>query len=325
MAKTKEILFKIKMNGRGIVNYDSQDQKFFLMKRCEYPVSLKNDNLKLGKKSFHQYVDENGEVKCTFNAKISSNCLRHSIFEKDAWIFNPKVTIDENILSYFISSFVGITRGYALLTKEKNSLVRASALTITSAEEVNGAVPYLEFCSSLTADGTTKKESEEKRTSLFAQETLGDVVYEAKGGINISQLQFMSGDVQFGRLSFLPTWAEGEAPLIAEMFRKHYGAVPFEIGRYTSTPQTYLEQFDEFGIKFEDEFVKYLITELLQRIGTLKITRANGFANVCSLECKAVTDGFSTFDNDGWVEIKTRGDIERFVSSLEIDDIYYKV
>ena len=128
MAKTKEILFKIKMNGRGIVNYDSQDQKFFLMKRCEYPVSLKNDNLKLGKKSFHQYADENGEVKCTFNAKISSNCLRHSIFEKDAWIFNPKVTIDENILSYFISSFVGITRGYALLTKEKNSLVRASAL-----------------------------------------------------------------------------------------------------------------------------------------------------------------------------------------------------
>ena len=49
-----------------------------------------------------------------------------------------------------------------------------------------------------------------------------------------------------------------------------------------------------------------------------------GYANVCALQCKAVTDGFSTFDDNGWFNIENEEDINQFVSQIEIDDIYIK-
>ena len=175
-------------------------------------------------------------------------------------------------------------------------------------------------------DGTSVREEKDdkKKTSFYYSENVGDTFYEAKGAIDLSKLQFMSCDPQFGRMSFKSEWIEGENNLFEKVFKEHYGQVPYEVGYYNTNTGTYRSEFSEQGIKFNDQFVHYLLKEILRRLATLKINRSMGYANVCALQCKAVTDGFSTFDDNGWVNIENEEDINQFVSQIEIDNIYVK-
>lgn len=324
--KTREILFKLNLRGNGIVNFDSVQQKYLLSKYGNWNENYKNDNLKFSKKSFHVSKDENGKDKLTYNLKIDSTCLRHAVFENDCKISNVKVTMNDELLAYYVSSFVGIARGYMFSVKDKLILTRSSALTICSAEEVSGALPYMEVHSNYCTDGTTKKEEkvDKKKTSLYYSENVGNVYYETMGAIDLTKLQFMSCDPQFGRVCFKDEWIEGDDSLFAKVFNEHYGKVPYEVGYFNTNTGTYKSELAEYGVKFDEEFVKYLLKNLLVRIATININRATGFANACGLQCKVVTDGFSTFDDKGWVNIENEEDIDTFIKEIEINDVYNK-
>lgn len=328
---TKQILFKLKLQGNGVVNFDSKEQKYMLYKTDNGPAYevLKNDNGKFAKKSFVQIGEkEDGTPLFHSRLKISSNCLRHAIFEKDSPITLSQALVTQNdeLFAFFVSSFLGLTRGYMITNQQKQSFIRASALTITSAEETSGATPHLEMYNCKQIDGLQKREDEKGATSLFYSDTVGDTTYECKGFIDLAQLSFLSCDEQYGRVAFKPEWIEGEHPLMEKMFQKHYnGNAPFTIGHFSSTLGSFGEGISEYGIKFDNTFVRWMAEQLLLRIGQLHITRASAYANACSLECKVVPNGFSTFDDNGWVLLQSIEDIQSFMQSVEIADVYHKI
>lgn len=325
--KTKEILFKLNLKGNGIVNFDDTAQKYFLSKNCQWQENYKNDNLKFSKKTFYKGKDNDGNEITKYKVKIDSTCLRHALFEKDCKISNPKVmNNNDDLFAYYVSSIVGIVRGFMFTNKKDIGFARSSAVTITSAIENSGAIPYMEVHSNYCVDGTSARDEKDdkKKTSFYYSENVGDTFYEAKGAIDLSKLQFMSCDPQFGRVCFKSEWIDGEDKLFEKVFKEHYGRIPYEIGYYNTNTGTYKSGFNEHGIKFDNQFVHYLLKEILLRLAMLKINRAMGYANVCGLQCKAITDGFSTFDDNGWVDIKNENDIDNFISQIEIDDVYVK-
>lgn len=309
MEKVKNILFRLEMKGRGVVNYDSSEQKWFMNAHCGTKYS--NDNLKLAKKAFtkmEEVDEEQGDdtskkkvVDTKATLKISSNCLRNAIYGSN--YPNALALYNDAIFANFVTSPEMLMRGYMVTSRMgqsddiKQSYTKKSPLTITDALETSGAVPYLEIC---TKDSKKEKDS----NSLFYVETVGDTVYNTVGFIDIKSMRTMSDDDLFGRVSFKSEWLEGDKPLLHKVFENHYGCVPFTEGYYTSTKGILTERFAEHGIKFNDDFILLLVKDTLKRLLNINIRRANAFAETSSLYIKLVTDGTDGgFNNEeGWIK-----------------------
>ena len=69
----KTILFKLELEGEGIVNFDSSSQRFLFNGTKFKDLFHAHDNVKYAKKVLYQ--DENG-VLSDYKIKISSACLR---------------------------------------------------------------------------------------------------------------------------------------------------------------------------------------------------------------------------------------------------------
>ena len=82
----KSLLFKVKMDGIGTVNFDDSDARF-IVSRYGNPATKKpysNSNIKVAKSEYRQVgTDEHGAPLYKRTLTISSECLRHAIFEKD--------------------------------------------------------------------------------------------------------------------------------------------------------------------------------------------------------------------------------------------------
>lgn len=317
----KSILFKLNLNGRGVVNFDSNDQKYFTNKHCG--TNYKEENLKLAKKAFKKKAnaettyDEYGNEKTTdveYVLKISRDCLRHAIFSDDYDAINPGIFYNDLSAAYFISSIPGLVRRYMFTTPKGQAYTAKSPLFVTSALETTGAVPYLEVCSV-----STKKEK--GINSLYYTEEVGDVKYEVKGGIDLKQMQFVSDDDYLGRVGFKSEWLEGETPLLDIVFKQHYGYVPYKVGCFTSTKNTFVKSIAEHGIRFDNDFIVLLVRETLKRLLGVFIKRAGAYAATSSLEIKFVEDGIrDIFDSeDGWIKI-TADNVDKI--DFEVDDFY---
>ena len=329
---TNSIKIKLKINGQGVVNFDGKEQKYFMNEHCG--TKYYGDNVKIAKKTFQfvdninevdaEYIDEDGNVKdkgkkkkvdVESHLKISSNCLRHHIFGNT--YPNALALYSDYIFANFITSPQNMVRGY-METEEGMAYVKKSALTITDAIEQNGVVPYLEL-------NSREIKKEKNSNSLFYTENVGNVSYLAKGNIDLKTLQFMSDDELFGRVSFKPKWLEGENPLLEKVFKNHYGYIPYKEGYFTSTKGVLTERFAEHGIKFNDDFVKFLVKDTLKRILHFGIFNANAFAQTVSLKVKKVENGvLDTFDDEnGWEDLTSDEAIDKF--DFSINDFFEEV
>ena len=320
----KTILFKLTLNGRGVVNYDSSEQMYFTNGHCG--THYKNDNIKLSKKVFKKKTNignfDDGDsnkksVDVDYVLKISSGCLRHAMFANDYDASNPSIFNNDLEAAYFISTIPGLMRGYMYSTYNDQSYIKKSPLTITAAIEKTGAVPYLEVNSV-----STKKEK--GINSLFYTEDVGDVKYEVEGAIDLKQMQFMSCDEFFGRVNFKSEWLEGEKPLLDTVFKQKYGYVPYKVGYFTSTSSVFGSQIGEYGIKFDKQFIVFLVRETIKRILGIFIKRACAYAATSSLEIKFVNDGIrDTMDSeDGWVKV-TADNVDEI--NFDVDDFYKEI
>ena len=326
--KTKNIIFKLDISGRGVVNFDSANsQKFYLMEHCDIDrSSYRNNNIKVAKKVFTKRAEPiiktnaDGEIVRTidmdYNLKIASTCLRNAIYANDVTIQNSKSYLSNPVLSHFVTSIHSLLRGYALL--QDVPLTRKGALSITDAIEISGAQVFLECHSN---SGPKEKTSDEGSTSLYYSEQVGDTHYEAFGSISLKELQFMSADPFFGRLMLKPEWFEGESPLITRTFEAHYGKAPFNIGYFTSSTAVLSKRLAEFGIRLSDDFVKFLVREQLKRLLNMNINRAEGIAYTTNLKVKLVENGLgANFNSDeGWIEINA-DNVDSF--DFDIFDFY---
>lgn len=329
MAKSIKIKWELK--GRGGINYDDSSQKYFLNEHCG--THYKGDNIQLLKKVFQELpnkieesyveenVDENGNITSSkktktidikSTVKISSNCLRSGIFGENCP--NALALYSDSIFLNFITSPDIFVRGYMETVKDGTMFNRKSALSLTDAIETSGAVPYLEVCSR-----NVKKEKDSN--SLFYRENIGDAKYEVKGNIDFKTLQFLSDDELFGRMSFKSEWLEGKHPLMECAFLNHYKRIPYKVGYFTSTKGILTDRWAEHGIKFDDDFIKFMIKKTLKKILNFEMWKTKGFVATDSLKIKLVDNGIKdSFDNeDGWVEL-TEEIIDNF--DFNINDFY---
>ena len=298
----KNILIKGELSGRGIVNFDSNEQRYTLSK---YGIANGLEkNVKLGKKVYEKTGrTKDGTDICDYKIKISADCLRHAIFEHDVDVINTAILQNPLITSMYMFSPVGIMRGY-MFADRNATYKRKSPLTITD------AIQYNEAKSSIEVGSTTGDRSD---TSLYKSEKAGNMKYEFMGQIDVKQLQFISCDPFFDRMAFNSDWVDsGEVGVAID---NHYGDMePPKFGTYTSMARFFGKSYGEDGILLSEEICKYLIKKVLKDILSVNIVRNNAFAATSGLKIKLVdniiANGQSAFDNDGWIELNTEEDID---------------
>jgi hypothetical protein len=321
--KVKNILFKMKIKGNGIVNYDSSEQKY-MYKNTELWKSTKsftdNNNVSYAKKSFYE-TPEGIETKI----KISSNCLRHEIFADDVKFQSPNIAYDEFLTTVYIASPGQLLRGYTIFTKNEICYKRKSPLSITSAEQTNGAMSHFEIQTSSAAKNNDK-DKETADSTLFFKEVVGDIEYEATGCIDLSALQFVSCDQIFDRHCFNPDMFNEYKKLLKSKlpsFDSELGY--FQMMRKELTSERFIAtdvNIPEYGYKLSDTDITKLVKSLFKRIATMSIQRSNAHAQTVELQYKMVYDPIedTIYSEDGWSSIKSESDIDAIV--LDIPDFY---
>ncbi len=310
----KQILFKLNLNGFGVVNFDDSERQVYTLAKYKIATGL-NKNVKLGKKVFFETNNGDGDApKMDYKLKISADCLRHAIYEHNVDVVNPSIMQLDNVFANYLLSPVGMTRGYMFTYKDASSIKRKSPLTISDAIQSNGSKSNIEVGS------TTGERSE---TSFFYTEKVGDINYTAKGIIDLRSLMFISADAKFDRLAINPDWITNG--LAHDVLESHFGKDAKEqYGWFTSTAKYLTKALSENGILLNKEIVDTLVKFILKNLLAIDIRRNNAFAKTASLQIKFVDNPITdTFDEeDGWMTIGSEADID----SLDItpDEFYTK-
>lgn len=314
--KVTNIIFKAKMDGVGTVNFDGSDSRW-IAKAYGNPAiktPYNNDNIKIAKSVYSQVgVDENDMPVYKRTLKISSECLRHAIFEKDYDVINGRIMKNDAILSSYISSPAALLRGY-MFADDKCTIKAKSPITISSALETSGAVINPEL-GSVSGD--------KSGTSLFYTENTGKTEYDVEGYVNLKQLEFLSCDDFFERRAVKDSWVESENGMLNMAFKQRYGNVPYTMGIYTSSGNTLTNHIGEYGLHFDEQFEKYLIVEFFKRLSGVNIKRSGSYAKVSSVMVKPVYDALDgMYENtEGWIEL-TSDNVDDFVNGLDLYRFY---
>ena len=311
MTKVKQVKFNVEFEGHGIVNYDSKEQNYLWYLESnkngnENKFKSNNNNNMYAKKSYSS--DENDILN--YKIKVSSGCVRNAIFKCDSIAINPSIAHHKVLLNSFIGSPLAIIRGY--LESEVESIKRKSALTITSAVQTNNAVSNMEFCSRSGAK-VSKKESGSADNTIFNKETIGDITYEAKGFINIQELEFICADPIFDRCSF----NSDDFEILKVFLSKNLPNFDSELGYY-NLKTSYVDQA-EYGIKLNNENIIFLIKETLKRILSVTVLRSGAYFKTKSLSIELVNDPFNS-KNNIIIDINNYEDIDNL--DFDIQEYY---
>lgn len=317
MSKIKNVIFEFELEGVGVVNYDSNDQKFIWNRESKNGnknnlVSIHN-NVNYSKK--HIYRNENGELD--YKIKISSDCLRNSIFRNDAISTNPSISHHPFLLNSFIGSVQGLIRGYMFAGKNE-TLKRKSPLTITPAIQTNNSVSHLEI-GVRSGEKIVNSDSDKGDTTLRNVETVGEMTYSGKGNINLQNLQFMSCDTVFDRYEF----NSDNIDILNKVLENTLPNFDSELGYYKLKSSSV--NISEYGLKLNNENVLFLVKEVLKRISDISIMRNTSYANISKLRIKLVNSPLiDTYENqNGWIDINNVSDIDSL--DFDVEDFYVYV
>ena len=306
--KIKHLKFEYNLEGSGIVNCDSGDQKYIWNRESKAGNKNKftsgNDNNKYSKKYY--FMNDDGVLD--YGIKISSDCLRNSIFRGDAIAINPTILHHRVLLNSFIGSTLGLVRGYMFADK-KETVNRKSPLTITPAMQDSNSVSYMEIG---TKSGDKMSGDDGKGgLSLRNTECVGDITYSGKGSIDIAGLEFLSCDPIFDRYSFNPD----EYDILKKFLSGNLPNFSSELGYHTL--KTSSIDVSEYGIKLSSENVMYLVKEALRRVLNINISRSTSYAKLSGLRIQLVSD---VLGNNEWIDIKSMEDIDNL--DFEVEEFY---
>jgi len=327
MKKAKSILFKVELEGQGIVNYDSVNQKKLLAKtRLGSSIEYRYNNTIFAKKNLYQ--GEEGKVD--YKIKISSDCLRNGLFSKDMVAQSPNLIHHKTFLMTFLGSPVSILRGYMFLGSPE-SYKKKSPITIVDAEQTCNALSLIETFTKSGEKGVEKPEEEtevkmteeagEKEDSksdntFFKKETIGKIEYATRGSLNLNELQFVSLDTIYDRMALNPD----DFPLYKSFLNSQISNFDSEIGYYKMANT--VSEVPELGFRFSNENVITFAKEFFKRLQNLTITRNSAYAKTKIVSYKIVYDVTEdTFDNpSGWVKINGNNTVDQI--NFEMEDAY---
>jgi hypothetical protein len=209
---------------------------------------------------------------------------------------SPNVMHNDHLLMAMIANPAMLLRGYLFAEKNMPTLKRSSAITMTDAEQCNGAISTLE---TFARSGEKTIDENKSDTTFFKKEVVGDIEYKAIGSIDLMQLQFISTDCVFDRLALNPDRIELFKEILLTKFPSYKG----ELGYYKITGS--VVEIPEYGIKLPNDNVNFLVKEYLKRLLGFNIKKASSYATTDSAEFKLVYDPLEdTMDGDnGWVSL----------------------
>ena len=293
----KSIFFKLSLKGSGIVNFDSNDQKFYWNQQDGISYAS-HDNVSFGKGNYIKDRDKDGKLngKLKKILKISSDCLRHNIHIEGHPFHTVNILQNEEARISFLTHVDTLLRGYLLVdTMEK----KKSCYTITSAENVSDATSSIELHSRSGAKEKRdiKDENPTADNSLFFKETVGDISYLAKGAVSIKELRFISMDDKFDRRAL----KDDSAKRYIECLAKTLGSKVSDPGYYVIKNSAY--QVPEYGILLTDEQIKFLLTTLFEKMGCVSIGKSQtGYAIEDDLKFKVVQNPLTDkMDDTNWI------------------------
>lgn len=292
MSKIKNILIKLEFEGNGIVNYDSNDQKYMWNKTDNVNSKLRYENTSFAKKSFYM----NDDNTLGYRLKVSSDCLKHDMFKNDMISKNPNILHHPMLLHTYIASPVAIISGYLFASKDI-TLKKSSPITLCDAEQTCNAVSTIEVFSR-SGQKETNEGSDKSDNSFYNKETVGNIKYATIGNIDIMKLQFISCDDIFDRKAF----NSDEIKLYKEMLDKKM-TLTSELAYYQLNNS--IVSIPEHGIMLSDENQIFLVKEALKRMLSIDIRRKNAYCKLSSLKIKLVVDPLvDTFNSpDNWITI----------------------
>jgi len=307
--KIKNILFKMKIKGNGIVNYDGPEQKWMIHQTSLSHMKTLKNNTNYAKKTFYGTPEDT-----RYKIVISSDCLRHEIFNSDVPFYTPNVIYEDTLLTAFIASPTALLRGYLLNTKE-SSYKRKSPFIIIAAEQTNDSISYIETFSSSGAKNDDK-DKETADNTYYKKEVIGNIEYETCGFIDLMNLQFISCDQVFDRYSFNPDLFN----VYRKFIQNRMPSFDSELGYYQIDGS--IVEIPEYGFKLSNNDINILVRYLFERMMKMSIRRKDAYAQTCDLQYKLVYDVIEdTLDSeDGWVTIKSESDINSIV--IDAEDFY---
>lgn len=267
---------KVVFHGNGLINADNKDQKWYLISHNLIDGKV-NDNIKYAKKVF--YTDKDG--KSSFRYKISSDCLRHSMFEKEMAYFNTGLATVPYALYNAIATPEMIARGYVFT--ENDSMKKTSMFNITSAiaDMTPETKVYADFCSRAGNRPSKDIEDEDAKggTSVHSVENVGEYNYVSHMYIDLCEGQFVSMDNLYDRcaVSFEKSGMAFKK-IYFDSLKRNFG-VDFEpeIKNYRLETAVMGDEFAEEGFKLSKEMVNKMACSLLKRVANVNIRRnANG-------------------------------------------------
>jgi hypothetical protein len=309
--KIKSLNFKVELEGNGIVNYDSNDQKNLWngesKKGNKNKFTSFNNNNMYAKKTY--YRSDDGEL--LYKIKISSDALRKAMFGDDAIAQNPSIKHNKPVLCAFIGSPLGLIKGYCLPDKTE-SISRKSPFTITSAEQTNNAESYMEF-HSRSGQKNVGDDSDKSDTTIFNKETIGKITYSAEGTIDFQGLEFISCDTIFDRYGF----NSDDYSILKPVLSNYLPNFDSDLGYYQLITSSI--KVSEYGIKFTNEQIVFLIKEALKRILNFRILRSGSYVKMSKLTVELVINPINSKENI-FIEINSIDDIENL--SFEVVEHY---
>jgi len=315
--KIKQILLDIELTGNGIVNFDSNDQKKIWnyesrVNGNKNKFTTPHNNVKYAKKNY--YRDDNGVLG--YKIKLSGDVVKKAVFADDAVATNGTIQHHKALLNAYIGSIIGMVRGYLFINDKKNPHKKKSPLTITDAEQTNNAESVMEITTRSGEKKIKTSEDDGGDTTFTMQENIGHVDYQALGNIDLSQIQFISGDSIFDRKAFNPDDFE----LLSLVMGRTLPSGTPKLGYYTLKSSSI--DMPEYGLSLQNNDVVFLVKETLKRILNIEIMRAKAFTRISNLRIKLVTKATEDIYNkeEGWITIKSEKDVDNL--DFEPDTFY---
>jgi hypothetical protein len=318
--KVKKIIFRFRVKGQGIVNYDGKEQRHILkaLGFGNESFSYKN-NESYSKKHFW----ENADGTSGYGAKISSNCMKKNMFENDRVSEQGGIQHMKHLDMALKSSPLLIIRGYLQTVAGGIALSRTSCLNMTDALQDNNAIINMEFFTKSgkkkdnegekEEDPTVKDDEKKGSNSIHRKDTVGKITYKAEGEIGIKRMEFVSTDDVFGRLAL----DSDDFELFSHFARLQIPNYNSELGYYRMASS--FDLTPEYGFVFNNDNKNFFVKFILERLMSLQIVRTKANAYAHDLEIKFVYDPIEdTFDSeDGWIKMATRNDLDSFHADFE--------
>ena len=320
MSKIRTIQFRLNLTGRGVVNFDSKDQKWIHINNTTGLNGSINDNVNYAKKNFYKKLNKDGEEILDYKLKISSDCLKKNIFSEDIIATNPNMMHVENILYNYISSPVALLKGW-LFAKKEETLHRKHALNLTSAEQICNAKSKMEVFARAEVKESKHKIDDTSSNTFFYLEDLDKIKYQAEGAIDIAALQLITADQLLDRYSFNPDNFE----LFKEFFNVHFGSNDIKLAYYKL--KSSVINLNEYAVYLKDEYIKQIINMLFNRLFALDIRKRNAFAACEKIQIRLVDDPtVQTISNeDGWITINNISEIRNILDNIDFYQFYEEI